>query len=110
MLATLTGNQFQAPNETRLECHGTTGSLRLELPSHRWSILRAGDASWSVSEPMVHERDELFVRQAHAFLDAVEGRSEVLCPLVEAEHVLRVNLAALQSAAEGRVVQLAATG
>jgi predicted dehydrogenase len=57
---------------------------------------------------MVHERDELFVRQAHAFLDAVDDRAEVLCPLSEAEHVLRVNLAALQSAAEGRVVSLTA--
>ncbi len=43
------------------------------------------------------ERDTLFIAQASAFLDAVEGRQAPLCSLDEGLQTLRVNLAALAS-------------
>jgi predicted dehydrogenase len=42
-------------------------------------------------------RDGLFVAQANAFLDTVEGRAPPLCTLEEGLQTLRVNLAALAS-------------
>jgi predicted dehydrogenase len=47
------------------------------------------------------ERDELFIRQAQAFLDAVEGRAAPLCSLAEGVSTLRTNLAVLKSADSG---------
>ena len=46
------------------------------------------------------ERDSLFVRQADAFLDAVEGKADPLCSLAEGVRTLRVNLAILAAAAQ----------
>ena len=43
------------------------------------------------------ERDTLFIAQAAAFLDAVEGRHPPLCSLEDGLQTLRVNLAALAS-------------
>ena len=43
------------------------------------------------------ERDTLFIAQASAFLDAVEGQRPPLCSLDEGLQTLRVNLAALAS-------------
>jgi hypothetical protein len=44
------------------------------------------------------ERDTLFTQQAHALLDALEGKAPVLCTLDEAAATLRVNLAILAAA------------
>jgi predicted dehydrogenase len=44
----------------------------------------------------------MFVTQANAFLDAVEGKKPVLCTLDEGLQTLKVNLAALASWDEGR--------
>jgi predicted dehydrogenase len=52
------------------------------------------------------ERDELFVRQANAFLDALEGTDAPLCTLDEGIATLRTNLAILQSAERGAWVQV----
>lgn len=101
VMASLALNQFQAPNETTVSLHGERGSARLELHRARWGTLRQGETEWQWSPPLVAERDDLFVRQAEAFLDAVEGRAAPLCSLEEAEHVLRVNLAILRSGASG---------
>jgi hypothetical protein len=44
------------------------------------------------------ERDTWFIHQASAFLDAVAGKTPVLCTLDEAAQTLRVNLAILRAA------------
>jgi len=46
-------------------------------------------------------RDQLFINQAHAFLDLLEGRAKPLCTLEEGIQTLRVNLAALASVKSG---------
>jgi predicted dehydrogenase len=104
VLATFGMNQFMAPNEGVIEVHGEAGSARLELHAHRWGTWLRGESGWSAGPPLVRERDELFMRQAGCFLDALEGWSAPLCSLEEAEHTLRVNLAALRSGAERRQV------
>ena len=47
------------------------------------------------------ERDTLFVRQAGAFLDAVEGKARLVCTLSDARQTLAVNLAILRAAERG---------
>ena len=52
------------------------------------------------------ERDEMFVAQAHNFLDAIEGKCRIACTLEEAEQTLRVCVAALESGEKGVVMRI----
>lgn len=90
-------NQFQALNETRWDFHAETGSVRVELNAQRWGTLARGDTDWVWHAAPVTERDQLFVDQAHAFLDGSEGKPNSLCTLDEGIQTLRFNLAALKS-------------
>lgn len=95
-------NQFQAPTETRLDFHAPGGSVRVEFHAQRWGTHARGAGGWTWHEAPVAERDTLFVAQAHAFLDACEGRPHPTCSLEEGLQTLRFNLAALQSWRSGR--------
>jgi predicted dehydrogenase len=55
-------------------------------------------SEWVEHQHQPLDRDVMFVAQAQAFLDAVEGRSQPLCTLDEAVQTLRCNLAALKLA------------
>jgi predicted dehydrogenase len=99
-LASVSLNQFMAPNEVIVSLNGRDGSLQLRLHEHRWGLFRHGDAAWQWSEPLVHDRDELFRLQAARFLDVCRGGAAPPCDLAEARHTLAVNLAALQSHGE----------
>lgn len=98
-------NQFQAPNEAFLFLHGEKGSVRADNTSHRCGFMAPG-GEWEWEEIRVPERDDTFTDQAHAFLDACEGKDNHLCTLPEAVRVLRFNLGALQSAREKRLIDL----
>lgn len=92
-------NQFQAPNETTIAIHGEHGSVKIEVHRQRWGVLRRGDADWTWHQAPPAERDDLFIAQANAFLDGMEGKPHPLCTFDEAAHTLRFNQAALRSAA-----------
>lgn len=90
-------NQHQAPNELTITVTGTSGTVRCELHKHRWRWIQKPDEPWHDESIAPLERDTLFIAQAHAFLDAVEGRASVPCSLEEGIQTLKVNLAALAS-------------
>jgi predicted dehydrogenase len=90
-------NQHQPANEGTLTVICERGMVRYEAHGGRWLWADHPTEPWQV-EPMVPlERDELFRRQADAFLDAVAGATPPLCNLKEGLQTLRVNLAALRS-------------
>lgn len=97
-------NQFQALNETRLEFHAETGSVRVEFNAQRWGTLARGATEWTWQAAPVTERDQLYAAQAAAFLDGTAGKPNPLCTLEEGIQTLRFNLAALQSWREQRSV------
>ncbi len=97
-------NQFQAPDELSLTFHGILGSVRAELHNQRVGTMLLGDAEWIWTDLPAEERDMMFIRQANAFLDAVEGKDDRLSTLSEAMQTLMVNLAALESADTRREV------
>lgn len=101
-LVTYALNQFQAPNETRLDFHAEGGSVRVELHAQRWGTLARGAPDWTWHATPVPDRDQLFVAQANAFLDGCEGRANPLCSVEEGIQTLHFNLAALRSWREGR--------
>ncbi len=88
-------NQHQAPNESTITVICERGTVRFEFHRNHWRWMTDGD--WQDAETIEIERDTLFVRQASAFLDAVQRQAEPLCRLDEGLQTLRVNLAALAS-------------
>jgi len=99
-------NQFQAPNEATLSIHAAGGSLKVENSLDRVGEMAAGASEWSWHQLPAPDRDTAFVAQAHAFLDACDGKKDHLTTLAEGLQTLKVNLAALQSAANGQRVYL----
>ncbi|MEX2112562.1 MAG: Gfo/Idh/MocA family oxidoreductase [Pirellulales bacterium] len=91
-------NQHQAPNESTITVIGTRGTARFEYHESRWRWMVEPGGAWTNEPVGPLERDTLFVRQADALLDAVEGKSPPACTLDEARQTLTANLAILRSA------------
>ena len=101
VMASYSLNQHQAPNEFTLTVICERGTIRWESHENRLRWMTAPSGEWhddSISPP---ERDTLFVRQANQFLTAIEESSPPACSIDEGLQTLRVNLAALASAAGG---------
>ncbi len=92
-------NQHQAPNESTITVVCERGTARFEYHRSRWRWMESPDEAWRDETIEALQRDSLFVAQANAFLDTLEGRRPPLCSLDEALQTLLVNLAALDSAA-----------
>lgn len=100
VMVSLAVSQFMAPNEMIVQVNGTQASAQIRLHEHRYGVQRIGEENWGWSEPLIAERDDLFRAQARELLGILAGRADRLCSLDDALHVLRVNLAALESAGE----------
>ena len=94
-------NQFQAPDEITITVVCEGGTARFEVHRCRWRWMAEPGGDWHDEALGPMERDDLFIRQAGAFLDAMEGRAPPLCTLDEGLATLKVNLAALASADGG---------
>jgi predicted dehydrogenase len=101
VLASYSLNQHQAPNELTLTVICKRGVVRWESHLNRWRWTIGPDEPWKEESHEPLPRDAAFIAQAHAFLDAVAGTSPPPCSLAEGLQTLRVNLAALASAASG---------
>ncbi len=71
--------------------------MRCEIHNNRWLWMKNPGDPWQEEAFGPAERDAAFIAQAHAFLDAVEGKAPLLCPLEEGIQTLKVNLAILES-------------
>lgn len=100
-------NQFQLPNETTIQFNAAGGSLKIEFHTQRWGVCLNAETDWTWHDCPVPERDAHFTAQAHAFMDAVEGKSPVPCTLEEAAQTLRFNLAALAASTSDQRVHCA---
>ncbi len=98
VMASYTLNQHQAPNEIVLTVVGEKGTMRYENHLCRWQVMEKPDTPWINSVPGTLERDTLFIRQANAFLDALERKTPPLCSLQDGLATLLVNRAILESA------------
>jgi predicted dehydrogenase len=99
-------NQYQSTNEANMTVICEQGAARFEGHNCRWLSSAVHDQPWQVEDTFTLERDDLFVAQANAFLDQVEGKAAAACSLDEACQTLRVNLAALESVRTGAWVEL----
>lgn len=101
VLASYAMTQFQAANEAIFEIHCEHGSLKIESHAQRWGTMKLGETAWTWHTTAPLERDDLFIAQANAFLDGMEGKPCNLSTFDEAVQTLRFNRAALDSAATG---------
>ncbi len=98
-MGTYSLNLYQHPNEVVMTVVCERGTLRAEYAKSRWSWMTEPNGTWNHEPVSVPDRDEIYRIQNSAFLDAVEGFGEVLCPLEDAIRTLEVNLASHRSAA-----------
>ena len=91
-------NQHQAPHELTITVVCEQGTVRFEMHENRWRWMTEPGGVWHDESFPSFERDKLFVDQADAFLEAVEGSRPPICSLDEGIQTLRVNLAVLQAA------------
>jgi predicted dehydrogenase len=106
ILASFAYNHFQAPNEVTITIHGTKASARYEFHRLRLGLMARGDSDWSWTEHPLPDRDAIFVRQAAAFRDAIDGRPCPLSTVAEARQTMRVNGAALESVRTRREITI----
>ena len=66
--------------------------------SHIVAWMDEPDSKWHFETTDLKERDDWFIIQEYAFLDAMEGKGKPLCTLEEGLQTLKANLAALESA------------
>jgi predicted dehydrogenase len=97
VLASYSLNQHQAPNEMTITIVCERGTVRFEGHQQHWLAMKSPGDAWTERGKASIQRDDLFIRQANAFLDCVEGKQEPLCPLDEGIATLRANLAILRS-------------
>ena len=97
VLGSFAMNQHQAPNELTITVVCTQGTVRWQLHRHRWCWMEKPEEPWQEEPAGGLERDTMFIAQAGAFLDAVEGSSPALCTLDEGVDTLRAMHAALVS-------------
>lgn len=106
VMGSFTLNQHQAPNETTLTVVCENGAVRFEAHRNRWVSCTEPGTQWLTEAEFKLERDDLFVKQAYAFLDLLHGTGDPPCPLADGLQTLRVNLAALQSWREQKWIEL----
>jgi predicted dehydrogenase len=106
VLASYALNQHQAPTEVSITIVCDKGTVRFEPMQHRWRWMTEPNSTWHDETFPAAERDAMYIAQAHAFLDAVEGKCPVACTLEQGAQTLRVNLAALASADAGALQPL----
>ena len=99
-------NQHQPVSESRLTVVCERGAAQFEGHRNRWLSSREPDGPWQVENEFTFERDDLFVRQANAFLNQLDASAAAACTLDEAWQTLKVNLAALESVRTEKWVQI----
>jgi predicted dehydrogenase len=101
VMASYNLNMYQAPNEVTITVVCEKGTVRVEFHENRWRWMTQPAGPWTdeVIPPM--DRDHIFIAQANAFLNAVEGKAPVPCTLDDGIQTLRVNRAALASLEQG---------
>jgi predicted dehydrogenase len=97
----------QQPGIHELEIVGTRGMIRWQNNSGEASLYRAANAAWeNVPTPPGFERNHLFIAEAAAFVDLVQGKAATPCSLADGRKALEIVLSVLESATTGRRINV----
>jgi len=94
-------NQHRAPNEAAVTVVCESGTLRLTLQKGELTRMTTPGDQWQLKQSVKLKRDDSFVAQANAYLDAVEQNSPVLCSIPDGAQTLRATPAAFRCADSG---------
>lgn len=97
ILASYQLNQHQAPYEMTLTVVCRNGTARFEYPNCRWRQMLQPAGTWEDFDFGPMERDDVFIRQANAFLNAIESRAAPACSVEDAVSTLRAQRAIFES-------------
>jgi predicted dehydrogenase len=111
-MVNMTVNQFQKPNVCTAEFIGAKANLKLVdtkallefADDDSGKVQTESFLDTSMSPMEIHEA--LFAQQANDFMDALEGKPDVMCTLEEARDNLRICLAAKDSYRTRRIITL----
>ena len=101
VLASYSLNQHQAPGEIVITVICERGTCRCQLYRHTWGWMIEPDSQWNEETFDGFGRDDMFIAQANAFLDFLDGEVEPTCSLQEASRTLCASLQALASVEDG---------
>ena len=101
LLASYSLNQHQAPGEITITVICERGTCRCKLYHHSWGWMTEPDSEWHEETFDGIERDDMFIAQANAFLDLLDGKADPTCSLQEATQTLSASLQALASVEDG---------
>jgi len=97
----------QRPQAHYLEITATRGSLRWDNSDGSLDVYDADKKTrQNFMPPVGFERNKLFMDEMSHFLSVLRSESEPLCSWQDGKQALRLALAALQSAGQGRLVEL----
>jgi predicted dehydrogenase len=102
VMSAYTLNQHQPADEVTLKVVCERGMVEYGGPLRRWRWMTEPGGTWQEETFPQFERDTMFIAQANAFLDALDGRGAATCTLAEAMHTLKVHAAIFASAASSR--------
>lgn len=98
VMACYSANQHQAPNENTITVICERGTARFDLNQARWQSMFEPEGGWTTEYQFSQERDDIFISQAHLFLDVVAGKAEPACTVAEGLQTLQATLAVLEAA------------
>ncbi len=101
VLASYSFNQHQAPNETVITVICQRGTTRFDLQRHAFRWMADPQTDWQEQCAELQQRDDWFTIQGNTWLDVLAGGAAPPCTLEEGWQTLKVNRAALASAAAG---------
>ncbi len=98
---------YQRPPSYRFEIIGTDGSVQWDHSDNFARLFRANTGCWEmISAPSGFERNDLFKDEIRHFINMIKRNEEPIIPLQDGIQVLRIALAALESSARKRPIQL----
>lgn len=101
VMTAYTLSQHQPANEHTVTVTCERAQKVFDLHHHRWRTMTEPDTPWQTYDTAFTERDDWFTHQESLWLDAIEGKREVQCSVIDAAQTLRTNRAALRSAETG---------
>ena len=107
VLASVHLDYVQRPPRHDLEIVCTGGSLRWDNADGSLRVFEAASGDWEqYTPPEGFERNDLFLEEMRHFLALARGEVEPACTLEDGIQALKLALAALKSASEGRLIEL----
>jgi predicted dehydrogenase len=100
-------NYHRRPPAHRFEISGTEGVMAWDNQDGALHMQAAGKNTWQEYQPPAgFQRNDLFQAQMSHFLEVARMEGEPACSLADGRRALELSLAALESAANGRLVRL----